>query len=47
MRLMKQEDPDGVKLRKQRRLKRRIYRNKVTILIRYFCIVAIQLFSYL
>ena len=31
MRVLKEEDPEGVKQRKKRRLKRRIYRNKVLV----------------
>ena len=30
MRLLKEEDPDGCEQRKRRRLKRRVYRNKVS-----------------
>ena len=31
MKILKEVDPEGVKQRKKRRLKRRIYRNKVNI----------------
>ena len=43
MKVMREVDPDGIKLRRRRRLKRRIYKCNVSILAVEFIITVILL----